>query len=85
MVELSSADELRVLRKLVEALQERTASNEEHAKTAAVEARAAHQEILGLRDQLAAAERDQQDLRTARARLVRLKSRGLLWRILNRG
>lgn len=48
------------------------------------EAHRAHDEVLHLRDQVVAAERDQQDLRTTRARLARVSVRGLIARILNR-
>ena len=44
----------------------------------------AREEVLRLRDQVVAAERDQQDLKTARARLARIKRRGLVDRVLNR-
>jgi hypothetical protein len=76
--------ELLALRALVETLHERIASVEARAQNAEHEAHLAHEEVLRLRDQLAAAQRDQQDLKTTRARLARVQVRGLLARILNR-
>jgi len=54
------------------------------AEAAEREAHGAREEALRLRDQAAAAERDQQDLKTARARLTRIRRRGLVARMLNR-
>ena len=57
----------------------------ETLRTAAIanEARAARAEVLQLRDEVAAAERDQQDLRSARAKLRRLQ-RPTIWSVLSR-
>ena len=66
-------------------MQKHVLAVEEYARNASRDAAAAKEEILKLRDQVVAAERDQQDLRTARARLSRLTSRGLLGRLLDRG
>lgn len=57
---------------------------EARAEAAEREAHGAREEVLRLRDQVVAAERDQQDLRAARAGLARLKRRGLVARVLNR-
>lgn len=78
------AHALRTLQDQVTSLQKQVASIEARASGAEREAQQARQEVLRLRDQLAAAERDQQELKTARARLARLHTRGLLARILNR-
>jgi chromosome segregation ATPase len=48
------------------------------------DAREAREEAMRLHDAIAAAQRDQQDLRTARARLKRVTARGLFARVLNR-
>lgn len=72
------------LQEQVDNLRGRLARLEAETSTAKREAHQAHEEVLHLRDQLAAAERDQQDLRTTRARLARIKVRGLVARILNR-
>ena len=74
---------LDALQEQVDGLHGRVASLEGETATAKQEARQARDEVLHLRDQLAAAQRDQQDLRTTRARLARIKVRGLLARILN--
>jgi chromosome segregation ATPase len=76
--------ELQSLKKQIEELRDQLGEVEARAKAAEHEAHRAREEVLRLRDQVVAAERDQQDLRTARARLTRLKRRGLLGRILNR-
>ena len=68
----------------VEELRDQLGRVEVRAEAAEREAHRAREEVLRLRDQVAAAERDQQDLRAARARLVRIKRRGLVARILNR-
>jgi chromosome segregation ATPase len=72
------------MRKEIEEFRRQFETIEARAMRAENEARAAREEILGLRDQLVAAERDQQDLRTARAKLARLSVRRLLARLLNR-
>jgi chromosome segregation ATPase len=72
------------MRKEIEEFRRQFETVEARAMRAENEARAAREEILGLRDQLVAAERDQQDLRTARAKLARLSVRRLLARLLNR-
>lgn len=77
-------EEFRALRALVEALRDRIASVEVRATDAELEAHQAREEVLRLREQVAAAQRDQQDLKTARARLARVQVRGLVARILNR-
>ena len=58
------------------ALRDRIAGVETQAEDAEREACLAREEVLALRDQLAAAQRDQQDLRTIRARLARVQIRG---------
>ena len=58
------------------ALRDRIAGVETQAEDAEREAYLAREEVLALRDQLAAAQRDQQDLRTIRARLARVQIRG---------
>jgi predicted nucleic acid-binding Zn-ribbon protein len=72
------------MRKEIEEFRRQFETIEARVMRAENEARAAREEILGLRDQLVAAERDQQDLRTARAKLARLSVRRLLARLLNR-
>ena len=81
---VESADELRSLRKLVEALRNRITAVEAQAMDAEQEAHQAREEILQLRDQVAAAQRDQQDLKATRAQLARVRVRGLVARIVNR-
>jgi predicted nucleic acid-binding Zn-ribbon protein len=78
------SDELRALRKQVENLRDQLGTVEVETRNARKEARQAREEVLRLRDQVVAAERDQQELKTARARLARISVRGLLTRILNR-
>lgn len=70
---------------LVESLRQRVVQAEEGAAAASKVAQLTRQEVERLRDQVAAAERDQQDLRTARARLDRLSRRGFWQRLLNQG
>lgn len=77
-------EEFRALLAMVENLRDRIVSVEARAEDAEREAHQAHEEVSCLRDQVAAAERDQQDLKTARARLARIQVRGLIARILNR-
>ena len=77
-------EEFRALLAMVENLSDRIVSVEARAEDAEREAHQAHEEVSCLRDQVAAAERDQQDLKTARARLARIQVRGLIARILNR-
>ena len=72
------------LKTQIEELRGQLGEVEARANAAEQEAHWARQEVLRLRDQVVAAERDQQDLRTARARLARLKRRGLVARVLNR-
>jgi predicted nucleic acid-binding Zn-ribbon protein len=81
---LQGPKELQALLEIVETLRDRIASVEARAESAEREAHHAQEEVARLRDQVAAAERDQQDLRTARARLARIQVRGLIARILNR-
>lgn len=69
---------------LLGSLRDHLTAVETQARTAAREAAAARAEVALLRDEVAAAERDQQDLRTMRAKLQRLSGRGLMARILNR-
>ncbi len=76
--------ELQSLKTQVEELRNQLGRVEARAETAEQEAHRACEEVLRLRDQVVAAERDQQDLKTARARLARTKRRGLVARILNR-
>jgi phage terminase Nu1 subunit (DNA packaging protein) len=76
--------ELQALRVAVKALRDRIASVEARAEGAEREANQVREEVLRLRDQVAAAQRDQQDLKTARARLASVQVRGLIARILNR-
>jgi predicted nucleic acid-binding Zn-ribbon protein len=77
------ADELAALREQVDALRTQLAKVEAEAAAARHEAVATRCEVLDLRDQVTAAERDQQDLRTARARLARLNIRALIARLLH--
>ncbi|KAA5612289.1 hypothetical protein [Rhodovastum atsumiense] len=72
------------LRTEIEDLRRQIREIDRQASDARQEAHQAHEEVLRLRDVVAAAQRDQQDLRTARARLDRVRMRGLLARILNR-
>lgn len=76
--------ELQALQKQIEELREQLGTVEVQASAAEQEAHQAREEVLLLRDQVVAAEREQQDLKTARARLARMNVRGLLARILNR-
>jgi predicted nucleic acid-binding Zn-ribbon protein len=76
--------ELQGLRRQLEELRDQLGRVEARAEAAEREAHRAREEVLGLRDQVAAAERDQQDLRAARARLARIRRRGLVARMLNR-
>ena len=78
------ARELQGLKTQLEDLRNQLGEVEVRAKAAEQEAHRAREEVLRLRDQVVAAERDQQDLKTARARLARIKRRGLAARILNR-
>lgn len=77
-------DEIGQLRSQVEELRGRLAEVEAHAVAAQQEAHHAREEVIRLREQVAAAERDQQDLKSVRARLTRMQLRGLLARVLNR-
>ena len=77
------SEELQSLKAQIEELRNQLARIEARAETAEQEAHTAREEVLRLRDQVVAAERDQQDLKTARARLARTKQRGLVARILN--
>jgi hypothetical protein len=70
-------DDAAGLRAEIDALRRRICDMERHADTAG-------EELLRLRDIVAAAQRDQQDLRLTRARLGRVSARGLFARILNR-
>ena len=76
--------ELQRLKAQVEELRDQLGRVAARAEAAEQEAHWAREEVLRLRDQVVAAERDQQDLRGARARLARLKRRGLVARVLNR-
>jgi chromosome segregation ATPase len=76
--------ELQGLRRQLEELRDQLGRVEARAEAAEQEAHRAREEVLGLRDQVVAAERDQQDLRAARARLARIRRRGLVARMLNR-
>ena len=84
MSETDLSAQLLAMRQEIEEFRRKFGEVEARARRAEHEAQTAHEEILRLRDQLTAAERDQQDLRTARARLARLNVRGLLARVLNR-
>ena len=84
MNEADLSAQLLAIRQEMEDFRRQFETVEARATRAETEAQAAHQEILRLRDQLAAAERDQQELRAARARLARLTVRGLLARMLDR-
>ncbi|MBV9116072.1 MAG: hypothetical protein JOY63_01770 [Acetobacteraceae bacterium] len=77
-------EELQRLKAQMEELRDQLGRVEARSEAAEQEAHRAREEVLRLRDQVAAAERDQQDLRAARARLARLKRRGLVARMLNR-
>ena len=77
-------EELQRLKAQIEGLRDQLGRVEARAEAAEQEAHWAREEVLRLRDQVVAAERDQQDLRAARARLARLKRRGLVARMLNR-
>ncbi|MBV9777990.1 MAG: hypothetical protein JO143_13180 [Acetobacteraceae bacterium] len=77
-------EELQRLKAQMEELRDQLGRVEARSEAAEQEAHRAREEVLRLRDQVAAAERDQQDLRGARARLARLKRRGLVARMLNR-
>ena len=76
-------EELQRLKTQIEELRGQLGKVEARAEAAEQEAHWAREEVLRLRDQVVAAERDQQDLRTARARLARIKRRSLVARILN--
>ncbi len=76
-------DGIEALLEMVETLRTAAAANEARSKLALAEARAARAEVLRLKDDLAAAQRDQQDLRSARARLKRLE-RKTIWSMLSR-
>ena len=84
MSETDLSGQLLAMRQEIEEFRRQFGEVKARATHAEHEAQTAHEEILRLRDQLSAAERDQQDLRTARARLARLNVRGLLARVLNR-
>lgn len=71
------------LRAEIEHLRQRLIQVEEEVSQARQDAHQARQETLQLRDALAAAQRDQQDLKSARAQLSRIRVRGLLGRIFN--
>ena len=77
-------EELQRLKAQVEELRDQLGRVAARSEAAEQEAHGAREEVLRLRDQVVAAERDQQDLRGARARLARLKRRGLVARVLNR-
>ena len=85
MTDDRSSPDFNELVDLLASMQRHVLAVEAYARDASRDAAAAREEISKLRDQLVAAERDQQDLRTARARLSRLMSRGLLGRLLDRG
>ena len=78
------SEELQNLKTQIEELRDQLGRVEARAEAAEREAHGASEEVLRLRDQVAAAERDQQDLRAARAGLARIRRRGLLARVLNR-
>ena len=78
------SEEFQSLKTQIEELRDQLGRVEARAEAAEQEAHGAREEVLRLRDQVAAAERDQQDLRTARAGLARIRRRGLLARVLNR-
>ena len=77
-------DDLDQLFDLVETLRKQLVTVEQVAKSAAADARSARSEVVRLRDEVAAAERDQQELRSARAKLARLSRPGLLRSLLRR-
>jgi predicted nucleic acid-binding Zn-ribbon protein len=79
-----ASDEVRDLQMQIAALADRLKDAEFEASEARREAHEAREQVKLLRDEVAAAERDQQDLRTARARLKRFTERRLTARILNR-
>lgn len=83
MPEVERHEGFQALRAEIEALHGRVARAEARAEDAERGAHQAREEVLQLRDQVAAAQRDQQDLKTARARLGRIQVRGLVARILN--
>jgi predicted nucleic acid-binding Zn-ribbon protein len=78
------SEEFQSLKTQLEELRDQLGRVAARAEAAEREAYGAREEVLRLRDQVAAAERDQQDLRTARARLARIRRRGLVARMLNR-
>ena len=76
-------DGIEALLEMVETLRTTATANEARSTLALAEARAARAEVLHLKDDLAAAQRDQQDLRSARAKLKRLE-RKTIWSVLSR-
>lgn len=84
MPEAHQLDEIDDLQLQNAALRGHISRLEAEGATARQEARLAREEVLHLRDQLVAAERDQQDLKTARARLERYQLRGWMARMLKR-
>lgn len=77
-------DEIHALHRELDDLRGHLARVEAEMAIAKREAQHAREEVLHLRDQVVAAERDQQDLRTARARLARPSVRGWMARVLSR-
>lgn len=79
-----TSDEIRRLQDQVGQLNVRLEKAERELAEAKGEAHEARERVLELRDQVVAAQRDQQDLRTARARLRRFAERGFIARLFNR-
>ena len=84
MTDLQRPAGLDALQEQVDDLRDRLTRLEAKTTAAQEEAHQAREEAVHLRDQLAAAQRDQQDLKTTRARLARIRARGLVARFLNR-
>lgn len=79
-----TSDEIHRLQDQIGQLTVRLDRAERELAEAKAEAHEARERVLELRDHVAAAQRDQQDLRTARARLRRFAERGFFARLLNR-
>lgn len=73
-----------VLRAQMDSLRHYIASIEMEAKAARQDAHNAHEEITRLRDQVASAQRDQQELKKARAKLARNSLSNMIDRLLRR-
>ena len=78
-----TSDEIRRLQDQVGQLNVRLEKAERERAEAKGEAHEARERVLELRDQVVAAQRDQQELRTARARLRRFAARGVIARLFN--